>query len=104
MTLSSLQGQVRRLRRQMALPYAHLIFQQMCIDLCLEWARAQSEKRPTPDPQSFVFRVVDAGFPLPTFTAVFRYLKKCQDSGEGPLPEDLLSALFPSFEYRPDVP
>ena len=103
MSLSYLQNRVNCLQRKMALPYAHLMFQQMCTDFCLEWARAQAEKRPTPSPQSFAIRVADAGFPLPTFSAVVRYLEKCRTSGEGPLPEDLLNALFPNFEYRPDV-
>ncbi len=103
MSVSSLQNRVNCLRRKMALPYAHLVFQRMCCDFCIEWARAKADKRPTPSPQSFGLRVAGAGFQLPTFTAVFHYLEKCASSGQDPLPERLLRALFPNFEYRPDV-
>lgn len=103
MSISSLQNRVNCLRRKMALPYAHLVLQNLCCDFCIDWATAKADKRPTPSAQSFALRIAGAGFHLPTFSAVVRYLDSCDSSGEGPLPEHLLSNLFPNLEYRPDV-
>ncbi len=93
--IRALKSQVRRLRRKLARPRAQLILQRMSEELALEWGRAEVDRQPMPDPHPFVLRVVKAGFRLPTFTQVMRYLYRCREEARAPHPEDLLRALLP---------
>ena len=95
MNISALQSRVRALRRQLALPGARLILQRMADDLCLEWSCAQADGRPLPDPHAFILRTAKAGFRLPSFTAVFRYLERCRAENQPPDPQRLLRTLLP---------
>ena len=103
MNLSSLRARVRSLRRRMARPYAQLMVQRMSYDHCIQWVRAQAEKRPTPSPQAFVRRVARAGFRLPTFTGAVRYLERCASRRQEPRPPLLLRALLPWAYWHPGV-
>ncbi len=103
MNLSSLRARVRSLRRRMARPYAQLMIQRMSYDHCVQWVRAQAEKRPTPSPQAFVRRVAKAGFRLPTFTGTVRYLERCTSLRQEPSPPLLLRALLPWAAYHPGI-
>ena len=57
---------------------------------CLEWTVAVSDRQPPPDDHTFILRVVDAGFRLPTFMAAHRYLTRCLAENVVPGVEHLL--------------
>ncbi len=58
---------------------------------CGEWTCAQIKQKPLP---AFMPKVVKAGFPLPSFTAVFRYLNRCLADMEVPAVQRLLRSLL----------
>ena len=95
MNLSSLQSRVRALRRKLALYRAQLVLQHLADELCLQWASAHAGRQPLPDPHAFILRTANAGFRLPSFTAVFRYLERCRAENQPPTPQCLLRTLLP---------
>ena len=103
MTLSQIRSQIYALKRKLARPLAQLALQRMSEELALEWGRAEVDRQPMPDPHPFVLRVVDAGFRLPTFTQVMRYLYRCREEARAPPPEDLLRALLPWATPYPTI-
>ncbi len=99
MNISSLQSRVRTLRRKMALPYAQLKIQRISDEICDQWACAHAFERPLPSPRESVRKIVDSGFLLGTFTGAVRYLEACNNRGNQPFPDFLLSLLLPWASY-----
>ena len=95
MNISALQSRVRALRRKLALPRARLVVQRMADELCLQWTSAQAGRQPLPDSHAFILRTANAGFRLPSFTAVFRYLERCRAENQPPNPQCLPRTLLP---------
>ncbi len=58
------------------------------------------DRKPMPEAHAFVRKVVDAGFRLPAFTAVHRYLAKCRSGKVVPGVERLLGSLLPWATVR----
>ena len=60
-----------------------------------KWPCAQIEQKPLPDPRASFPKVVQAGFHLPSSTAVFRYLNRCLADKEVPKAQRPLRSLPP---------
>ena len=69
--------------------------------LCREWTCAQIKQKLLPDLHAFMPKAVKAGFPLPSFTAVFRYLNYCLADMEVPAVQRLLRSLLPFPPVEP---
>jgi hypothetical protein len=70
----------------------------------LQWFVALTDRKPLPQPRSFGFRVVRAGFRLPTFMGVNRYLEKCRRKKVEIDDHELLRTLIPWVrKYRRDL-
>lgn len=95
MNIDALRSRVRALQRKLALPRAQLILQRMADELCQQWSCAQVEGQPLPHPQAFVLQVAKAGFRLPSFLAVVRYLERCRSETRLPDSLHLLRTLLP---------
>ena len=95
MTLEEIRSNIRSIRRKLARPTAQLIIQRMADDLSQEWSRAKAGRQPLPDPRTFIIRVVDAGFRLPTFSSVMRLLERRRAKSQVPLPRQVIRALIP---------
>ena len=103
--MSSSRSRVNSLRRTMALEYAIVRLWTLADDYCLEWTVALGERRSPPNNHAFVQRVVAAGYLLPTFAAVHRYLDECRDQDITPDAQKLLLALLPwSHRYSYSAP
>ena len=92
---SSLANRVRALKRKLHRPYTEYFVGHQVNELCEEWADAQSQNKPLPDPQAFIRRVADCGSHYPSFTDSFGYLDYCRRRKKEPDHKLLLDALLP---------
>lgn len=93
--MNALASRVNSLRRKMALELAVVRLRQLAQEFCLLWTVALSDRRPSPDSHPFFRRVVKAGFRLPTFMAVHKYLNRCRSQNTIPDGDVLLRSFLP---------
>ena len=98
--MNQIRSRINALRRKMALEISVVRLRPLADDFCLEWSVAQTDRQPPPDDQTFIRRVVDAGFRLPTFMAAHKYLEQCREEKVVPGVEHLLGALLPWATLR----
>ena len=98
--MNQIRSRINALRRKMALEISVVRLRPVADDFCLEWSVAVSDRRTPPDDHTFIRRVVDAGFRLPTFMAAHRYLTRCLTENIVPGCEHLLGALLPWAAVR----
>ena len=63
--------------------------------------RPRADRQPPPGSHAFIRRVASAGFRLPSFMAVHKYLERCRANNSLPDREDLLHALIPWSQDYP---
>ena len=100
--MRSLQARVRALQRILAPELAVVRLRRLSEEFCIESSVDQANGEPPAQPQSFIQRVAAAGFRLPSFMAVHKYLERCRDRNDLPDREDLLHALIPWSRRYPD--
>ena len=93
--MNDLRRRVNALRRKMARALAVVRLRPLAQEFCAQWDRALSDSRPLPEAHSFIRRVAQAGFRLPTFMAAHRYLERCRHQNALPGCHELLRALLP---------
>ena len=94
--INALWARVRALQRIFARELAEYRLGLLCDDLCHRWYVAWSDHKPLPEIQSFIRRVMDAGYRLLPLGAAGNYLHRCLRKGDAPDPEVLLNAILPS--------
>ncbi len=99
--MNALRARVNALRRKMARPLAVLRIRRLADEFSLECAVAYAEHRAPPDSHALIRRVASAGFRLPTFMAVHKYLNRCRSRNAIPETEDILNALLPWSRLYP---
>ncbi len=93
--MNALRRRVNALRRKLAIPLAIVRIRRLAQEFCVQSTVARAERQPTPEPHSFVRQLVDAGFRLPTFMAVHRYLDRCRTQNTIPDSYQLLRSIIP---------
>ena len=93
--MRSLQARVRALQRILAPELAVVRLRRLSEEFCIESTVAHANGQPPAQPHAFIQRVASAGFRLPSFMAVHKYLERCRDRNDLPDVEDLLHALIP---------
>ena len=93
--MRSLQARVRALQRILAPELAIVRLRRLSEEFCLESSVVQANGEPLPHPHVFIRRVASAGFRLPSFMVVHKYLERRRDRNDLPDREDLLHALIP---------
>ena len=102
--MGELRARVRALQRKMAKEIAIVRLRRLVSEFRLQWFVALTDRKSLPKPQSFGFWVVKAGFRLPTFTAVNRYLERCRRKKVEIDDHELLRILIPWVRrYRLDL-
>ncbi len=102
--MGELRARIRALQKKMALELAIVRLRRLVREFRLQWFVALTDRKPLPQPRSFGFRVVKAGFRLPTFMAVNRYLEKCRRKKIEIDDHELLRTLIPWVrKYRMDL-
>ena len=94
--INALWARVRALQRRFARELAEYRLEPFCDDLCHRWFVAWSDHKPLPEIQTFIRRVMDAGYRLLPLGAAGNYLHDCLRKGDAPDPEVLLNAILPS--------
>jgi hypothetical protein len=93
--MNALRARVNALRRKMARPLAVLRLYRLAYEYCIQYYAASVDRRDPPNARTFNDRVVSAGFRLPTFMAVHKYLERCLSRSTVPDVDDLLHTLIP---------
>ncbi len=93
--MNDLRRRANALRRKMALALAVVRLRPLAQEFCAQWDRALSGSRRPPESHSFIRRVAQAGFRLPTFMAAHRYLERCRRRNALPDCHELLRSLLP---------
>ena len=93
--LSALSARVRALQRKFARELAALRLRRLAEEHCRQSSVARADRQPPPGPLAFIRRVASAGFRLPSFMAVHKYLERYRANNSLPDREDLLHALIP---------
>ena len=91
---TTLSNRVRALKRKLHRPYTEHFVGQEVNQICEEWADAQSQNKPLPDPHAFIRKVADSGFHYLPFTGAFGYLDYCRRRKKEPGHKLLLDALL----------
>ena len=93
--MNDLRRRVNALRRKMARALAVVRLRPLAQEFCAQWDSALSDSRPLPQSHSFIRRVAQAGFRLPTFMAAHRYLERCRRQNALPNCYELVRSLLP---------
>ena len=93
--IEALWRRVRALQRKFARELAEYRLGLISRDHCHRWFVARSNQKPLPKIQTFIKRVIDAGYRLLGLGAANNYLQDCRRKGVCPEPEKLLDALIP---------
>ena len=102
--MGELRARVRALQRKMAKEIAIVRLRRLVSEFRLQWFVAHTNRKPLPEPRSFRSRLVKAGFRLPTFMEVNRYLEKCRRKKVEIDGHELLRTLIPWVRrYRLDL-
>ena len=102
--MGELRSRIRALQKKMALELAIVRLRPLVREFRLQWFVALTDRKPLPQPRSFGLRVVRAGFRLPTFMGVNRYLEKCRRKKVEIDDHELLQTLIPWVrKYRRDL-
>ena len=93
--IDALWRRLRALQRKFARELAEYRLGLISRDLCHRWFVARSNRKPLPKIQTFVRRVIDAGYRLLGLGAANNYLQDCRRKGSDPDPGRLLNAVLP---------
>ena len=93
--MRELKARVRALQRILAKELAVVRLLRLSEEFCLQSSVDQASGQPLPLPHVFIQRVASAGFRLPSFMAVHKYLERCRAKNILPDREDLLRSLVP---------
>ncbi len=93
--MAALRARVRALQRTLARELAVVRLRRLAGEFCLQSSVGQANGQPAPHPHAFIQRVASAGFRLPSFMAVHKYLERCRVKNILPDSEDLLRYLVP---------
>ena len=93
--MRALRARVRALQRTLARELAVVRLRRLSEEFCLQSSVVCANGQPAPQPHAFIQRVASAGFRLPSFMAVHKYLERCQVKDILPDREDLLRSLVP---------
>ena len=102
--MGEIRSRIRALQKKMAKELAIVRLRRLVKEFRLQWFVALTDRKSLPQPRSFGFRVVKAGFRLPTFMGVNRYLEKCRRKKVEIDDHELLRTLIPWVRgYRRDL-
>ena len=98
--LSYVRSRINSLRRKFSLEISHNQIRTVAEDFCADSYTAAMDHKPLPDAHTFVRKVVDAGYRLPTFGAAHQYMAQCLRDKVLPGVEHMLGALLPWATVR----
>ncbi len=90
MTISQIRRRIDALKRRFAHELAIIKLRRIAEAVAKDWSPAEP-----PEPADVIRRIADAGFRLPTFTQLSRYLKDTRLKGEVPYPNTMVLSLLP---------
>ena len=90
MTLSQIRSRVNALKRKFAPELAIIKLRRIAESVSDNWDPDQP-----PEPADVIARVAKAGFRLPTFMRLRRYLEDTRRQGDVPMPEEIVLNLLP---------
>ena len=95
MTISQLRRRIDALKRKFAPELAIIKLRRVAEAVADDWTPDQP-----PEPADVIRRIVKAGFCLPTFARLHRYLDDVRRKGEVPYPNTIVLDLLPWAEHE----
>ena len=99
MSISRIRSRIESLERKLALPLAVVRLKPLAEEFCHQSLRATADRKPPPDAQPFVEKIVEKGFLLGTFMRLRNYIERCQQGEEVLEPMQIVRVLLP-WAYR----
>ena len=93
MTISQIRRRIDALKRKLAPELAIIQLRRLAEDISDEWVTSEA-----PEPPDVIQRIAKAGFHLPTFARLHRYLDDTRRKGEIPYPNTMVLSLLPWAE------
>ena len=95
MTLSQIRTQIQALQRKYAKELLIYRLRRQADQVYNHWARAVGDRQEPPQPHSIIRKFAAAGFFLPTYNSLHRYLADLRKEGQIPEPRRIVLALLP---------
>ena len=95
MTLSQIRTQIRALQLKYGKELTIYRLRRQAEQVYNQWARAVGHQQEPPQPLSIIRQIADAGFFLPTYGSLHRYLEDIRKEGQIPEPRQIVLALLP---------
>ena len=95
MTLRQIRTQIQTRQRKYGKELTIYRLRRQADQVYDQWARAIGYQQEPPQPLSIIRKIADAGFFLPTYGSLLRYLEDIRQAGEIPEPRQMVLALFP---------
>ena len=98
MSLSQIRNRINALRRKYTLPLAVNSLRPLAEEFCQQWAVAQADRKPAPESQPFIRKIASAGFRLPTFMELHKYIERRRRNNTRPDVRKIIRCLLPQAE------
>ena len=95
MTLRQIRTQIQTRQRKYAKELLIYRLRHQADQVYNHWARAVGHQQEPPQPLSIIRKIADAGFFLPTYGSLLRYLEDLRQEGSIPEPRQIALALLP---------
>ena len=99
MSLTQIRNRIQALQRRYALALTVIRLRPFATEFCEQWAVARANHEPIPQSHTFIKNIADAGFRLPTYTALKKYVDKPYPVNY-PEPRGIIAALLPHAAAR----
>ena len=100
MSISQIRTRIDALKRKFARELAIIQLRRIAESVADDWTSAAE----LPEPSDVIQRIVKAGFRLPTFARLHRYINDIRRKGEVPYPNTLVLSLLPWAGSDRDLP
>ena len=95
MTLRQIRTQIQTRQRKYAKELLIYRLRRQADQVYNHWARAVGDRQEPPQPHSIIRKFAAAGFFLPTYNSLHRYLEDLRQEGSIPEPRQIVLALLP---------
>ncbi len=100
MSLSQIRNAVDALCRKYAIPLAIYRLRPLAEEFSQEWSVAEADRKPAPESHPFIRKIALAGFSLPTFMELHKYLERCRRNNTRPDVNGIIRCLLPQAEEQ----
>ena len=95
MSLSQIRNAIDALCRKYAIPLAIYRLRPLAEEFSQQWSVAEADRKPAPESHPFIRKIALAGFSLPTFMELHKYIERCRRNNTRPDVKGIIRCLLP---------